>query len=94
MSNLYDVSNWKPLTHALFAEEMAEASCTLHEPEALVTKVETLPDGRVRLVTWCEIKHNVTPDVSDIEPYLMLIYDPEVGGTVALRRTDVTLATA
>lgn len=92
MSDIYDIANWRPITPAKYTEELCAAALVAGEPETLPTQVESLSDGRIRLVTLCEVK--VSTDQSADEPYLMMIHDPEGGSVVCFRRWNRELALA
>lgn len=93
---LYDLSRWKPLTTQRFAELLGACTTTFDEPDQLVTKVEGLPDGRVRLVTCAMLitseGTDAMPPKAEHAPYLMQLYSPERGESFYFMRTDADLA--
>lgn len=86
--DIYDIAQWKPIKADAYAEALGEATLTVGEPDALLTKAEGLPDGRIRIVTYAEVIHiDDSSKVSEHEPYLMVIYSPEGGHTVCFERS-------
>ena len=93
-----DAANWRPVTPAEATETLGAMTMTADEPGALAARVETLADGRVRLIYQAYLKpFNFEGQGDGPGPYLMLIYPPEGGAgqkSVWLRRTDMALAFA
>lgn len=102
--DIYDVANWKPVARDQFADRFAEVSLTELEPTEARTTIETLDDGRVRLVVHALMWDTAIADPNDgvaEGPYLMVLYDPgdkpsapphlATRAAVCFVRTDVQL---
>lgn len=78
---MYDVANWKPITHKVFCEELGNATLTGDDPNELKLIVEDLGDGRVRTVVHALCNLSDGRGIQQ-HPYLMMIHSTEDGGTV------------
>lgn len=96
--SVFDVANWRPIPEHEYAKRLGECFLTFDEPESVTTTAETLPDGRMRIVTTALLlvkdATNDAPPEAEPGPYLMVLYSDERGHAVSFVRTDVTLAVA
>jgi hypothetical protein len=100
-ADIFDLSRWKPITPAQYVLEIGMAFCTMEGPKDLVTEWQEMEHvSRVRIVTKAHVVHRALgpdqPPVDEIEPYLLMLYEPECGDPKyptahCFVRTDVEL---
>ncbi len=71
MVDVFHLANWRPITHAEYAQELLDAAGTMDNPTDLKVVVTDLGDTRIAMVTHAHV--SLGDGTGEVGPYLMVV---------------------